>query len=219
MCQSNESPCDPGSGFPTTSEAHTGSPEAHSAPQAYAVLALNTYDLASRCVAPLSHEGSRSMLCRSSLRTLALAAAGVSRAAAVAVPAVASATVPAAPPADHATDWGPPHPRDWDHPEWGPGWNNGYPAPGWYPPAGGIPAWLGSTPSWVGPWPGHFSTCSTRCAARNPRSEPAPGWGRLSRSKIELAMSSPMPMPAPVTAGGSAVRSAASPRHEGPPCG
>ena len=68
--------------------------------------------------------------------------------------------------------------------------------------------------------PDHSSICSTHCAARSPRSEPAPGWGQAqSRSKIELTMSSPMPMPAPVTAGGSAVRSAASPRHEGPPCG
>ena len=68
--------------------------------------------------------------------------------------------------------------------------------------------------------PDHFSICSTHCAARNPRSEPAPGWGRAqSRSKIELTMSPPMPMPPPVMAGGSAVRSAASPRHEGPPCG
>jgi hypothetical protein len=68
--------------------------------------------------------------------------------------------------------------------------------------------------------PDHSSICSTRCAARNPRSEPAPAWGQAqSRSKTELTMPTPMPMPGPVTAGGSAVRSAASPRHEGLPCG
>jgi hypothetical protein len=27
----------------------------------------------------------------------------------------------------------------WYHPEWGPGWNNGYPAPGWIPPQGWAP--------------------------------------------------------------------------------
>ena len=113
------------------------------------------------------------MLRKSSLRTLALAAAVVSLTAALAVPAVASATVPAAPPAGYAADWGPygrygpPHPRDWDHPEWGAGWNNGYPAPGWYPPAGWVPptdwtppaGWYpppgwAPPPSWVGPCAG-----------------------------------------------------------------
>jgi hypothetical protein len=68
--------------------------------------------------------------------------------------------------------------------------------------------------------PDHSSICSTHCAARSPRSKPAPGWGQAqSRSKIELMMSPPMPMPAPVMAGRSAVRSAASRRHEGPRCG
>jgi hypothetical protein len=104
---------------------------------------------------------------RSSLRTLALAAAGVSLTAALAVPAVASATVPAPLPAGYATDWGPygrygpPHPRDWDHPEWGPGWNNGYPAPGWYPPAGWVPP-----PDWAPPAGWHPP----------PGWAPPPGW-------------------------------------------
>ncbi|MGY4649374.1 hypothetical protein [Mycobacterium sp. URHB0021] len=107
------------------------------------------------------------MLRRSPLRTLTLAAAGVSLMAALAVPAVASANVPTAPPTGYATDWGhygrngPAHPRDWDHPEWGPGWNNGYPAPGWYPPAGWAPppdwypprGWA-PPPDWVGPCAG-----------------------------------------------------------------
>ena len=107
------------------------------------------------------------MLRIQSLRTFALAAAGVSLTAALAVPAVASATPAPASPAGYATDWGPyghygPHPGDWDnHPEWGPGWNNGYPAPGWYPPAGWVPppdwapppGWA-PPPDWVGPCAG-----------------------------------------------------------------
>ena len=107
------------------------------------------------------------MLGKPSLRTLAMAAAGVSLTAALAFPAVASATVPAAALGGYATDWGPygrygpPHPRDWDHPEWGSGWNNGYPAPGWYPPAGWAPppdwypppGWA-PPPGWVGPCAG-----------------------------------------------------------------
>src|ERR1700752_2368476 len=84
------------------------------------------------------------MLGKPSLRTLAMAAAGVSLTAALAFPAVASAPVPAEPPGGYATDWGPygrhgPHPGDWHHPEWGPGWNDGYPAPGWVPPIGWAP--------------------------------------------------------------------------------
>lgn len=49
------------------------------------------------------------------------------------------------------------------------------------------------------PAPDHFSICSTRCAARRSRSEPARVGQAQSRSKIELTMSSPMPIPAPVT--------------------
>jgi len=91
------------------------------------------------------------MLRKPSKRTLAVAAAGVSLTAAIAFPAVASATVPAAPPGGYATYWGPygqygPHPRDWDHPDWGAGWNDGYPAPGWIPPAGWAPP-----PDWIPP--------------------------------------------------------------------
>jgi hypothetical protein len=88
-------------------------------------------------------------------------------------------------------------------------------------PQAGIPRLAGLHPRrGSGLVPGHFSICSTRCAARNPRSEPALGWGQAqNRWKIELTESSPMPMPAPVTAGDSAVRCAASRRHEEPPCG
>jgi hypothetical protein len=134
----------------------------------------HTCGLTSRRFAPLNHEGSRSMSRRSSLRTLALAAAGVSLTAALAVPAVGAATEAVASPAGYATDWGPygpygpPHPHDWDnHPEWGPGWNNGYPSAGWYPPAGWVPppdwnppaGWYpppgwAPPPDWVGPCAG-----------------------------------------------------------------
>jgi hypothetical protein len=87
---------------------------------------------------------------RSSLRRLAVFAAGVALSAALTFPAVASATVPAATSTGFATDRGPywpgrPHPGDWHHPEWG-GWNDGYPAPGWVPPAGWAPP-----PDWVPP--------------------------------------------------------------------
>ena len=90
------------------------------------------------------------MLRRPSLKMIAVAAAGASIAVALATPAVASAAVPAAP-AGFATEWGPyghdrPHPGDWHHPEWGPGWNDGYPAPGWVPPIGWAPP-----PDWVPP--------------------------------------------------------------------
>jgi hypothetical protein len=70
-------------------------------------------------------------------------------------PAVASATVPdvqaGSPPAGftaHGVGWGQDWPRhgNWNHPEWGQGWNNGYPAPGWVPPAGWAPP-----PDWVPP--------------------------------------------------------------------
>ena len=78
-----------------------------------------------------------------SARALALAAAGTAMVGALVFPAVASAAEPAAPggfAVDHLS-WGQ-HwdaPGDWHHPEWGPGWNDGYPAPGWVPPAGWAP--------------------------------------------------------------------------------
>ncbi|MBE1552319.1 hypothetical protein GGC64_006406 [Mycobacterium sp. OAS707] len=112
------------------------------------------------------------MLRRPSLHALAVAAAGVSIAATLVAPGVASAAVPVAAAGGFATDWGPygpgrPHPGDWHHPEWGPGWNDGYPAPGWVPPIGWAPppdwtppaGWYpppgwAPPPSWVGPCAG-----------------------------------------------------------------
>jgi hypothetical protein len=52
----------------------------------------------------------------------------------------------------------------------------------------------------------HFSICSTRCAARRSRSEPARVGQAQSRSNIELTMSSPMPIPAPSRSPGRTVR-------------
>ena len=107
-----------------------------------------------------------------STRVWAAAAAGVVALTPLALPAVASATppgdagfalspgwIPAQPPP-------PPVPPGWYHPEWGPGWNNGYPARGWIPPANWGPpeGWTNPTgweppPGWAyprwwcsGPW-------------------------------------------------------------------
>jgi hypothetical protein len=46
----------------------------------------------------------------------------------------------------------PPPPGYWHHPEWGPGWNDGYPQPGWVPPEGWIPpqGWA-PPPGWAPP--------------------------------------------------------------------
>jgi hypothetical protein len=92
-----------------------------------------------------------------------------------------SLTIPAAASAAPASDDGlatvriqlpeeppppPPPPFDWYHPEWGPGWNNGYPAAGWTPPENWTPpqGWTNPSgweppPSWrypvwwcSGPW-------------------------------------------------------------------
>jgi hypothetical protein len=105
-----------------------------------------------------------------SRHALTLAAAGACLAGALVFPAVASAAEPAVQPslgfaADHAgwsQDWR--NNGGWYHPEWGPGWNNGYPAPGWIPPAGWAPppdwappaGWYppegyAPPPGWVGP--------------------------------------------------------------------
>jgi hypothetical protein len=75
-----------------------------------------------------------------------LAAAGACLVGTLACPAVASAAGPAmiTNGAGLHQDWGPRGP--WYHPEWGPGWNNGYPAPGWVPPAGWAPP-----PGWAPP--------------------------------------------------------------------
>jgi hypothetical protein len=78
----------------------------------------------------------------------ALAVAGISVTGTMLFPAVASAALPATQEHPAAAgmsveqvDWhqdGRNH-GDWHHPEWGPGWNDGYPAPGWVPPAGWVP--------------------------------------------------------------------------------
>lgn len=116
---------------------------------------------------------------RTALHALALTAASVSIAGALGFPAVAAAA-PAGT-AGFSQDWGNPggpgwnqpgDPRDWQqrgpdardyradwhHPEWGPGWNDGYPAPDWYPPAGWTPPGDWYNPAgwapprdWVGP--------------------------------------------------------------------
>ena len=148
-------------------------------------------DLASRCIAPLGNEGSRSVIRRPSLPALAVAAAGVSIAATLVTPALASAAAPVAAAGGFATDWGPygpgrPNPGDWHHPEWGPGWNDGYPAPGWVPPIGWAPppdwtppaGWYpppgwAPPPTWVGPCAGPLFDSCTRCAVHSLRPEPA----------------------------------------------
>jgi hypothetical protein len=80
---------------------------------------------------------------------LALVAGAAGVAAALAFPAAASAAGPAAQQrpieaglaaggTGWAQDWGWGN-GAWYHPEWGQGWNNGYPAPGWVPPMGWAP--------------------------------------------------------------------------------
>jgi hypothetical protein len=100
---------------------------------------------------------------------ITVTAASACVAGAMMFPAVASAAGPdvqaGSPPTGFARDW--PHNGNWYHPEWGPGWNNGYPAPGWIPPAGWAPppdwappaGWYpppgyAPPPNWVGPCAG-----------------------------------------------------------------
>ncbi|AFM16141.1 hypothetical protein Mycch_1339 [Mycolicibacterium chubuense NBB4] len=81
-----------------------------------------------------------------SRKAWAVAAAGAVVLAPLAVPAVASASparsddlalspywVPNQPPPPPGPGWY--RPANWYHPEWGPGWNNGYPDADWMPPA------------------------------------------------------------------------------------
>ncbi|HEY6573783.1 MAG TPA: hypothetical protein VI029_02380 [Mycobacterium sp.] len=111
-----------------------------------------------------------------SRRAFALTAAGACVAGTLMFPAVASAAGPdvhAAPATTGITvdgaGWRQDRPghADWNHPEWGRGWNNGYPAPGWIPPAGWAPppdwapprGWFpprgyAPPPNWVGPCAG-----------------------------------------------------------------
>src|SRR6478735_337834 len=127
------------------------------------------------------------MTIMASARALALAAAGTAMVGALVFPATASAAAPAATggfAGDHGS-WGQ-HwdaPGDWHHPEWGPGWNDGYPAPGWLRPRDGRHRWTGFRPpdgrprrdglhprGGYRPAAGHFSRCSIRFGAlRRPR--------------------------------------------------
>jgi hypothetical protein len=78
-------------------------------------------------------------------RAFVLSAAGACVAGAMMFPAVASAAGPdVGAGVGFHQDWG--RHGNWNHPEWGPGWNNGYPAPGWIPPAGWVPP-----PDWAPP--------------------------------------------------------------------
>src|ERR1700758_4878590 len=115
------------------------------------------------------------------VRAFALAAAGAAAVSMCGLPPVASAAGPAIQggPASVRGDWSLDDPYDWYHPEWGPGWNNGYPAPGWVPPPGWRPPndWVppqgwspppGYAPpqSWVGPCHGPLNVLlhPARCA-------------------------------------------------------
>jgi len=98
----------------------------------------------------------------------AVGALGFPGTASAAVSAGAGATPPAAvtpAPEDWGQHWG--DPADWDHPEWGPGWNHGHPARDWIPPRDWMPprdwvppdGWappVGWAPrgDWVGPCSG-----------------------------------------------------------------
>src|SRR6516165_5736292 len=115
------------------------------------------------------------------LRTLALAAAGAAAVSMCGLSPVAAAAGPAIQggPASVRGGWSLDDPYDWYHPEWGPGWNNGYPAPGWVPPQGWRPPndWVppqgwapppgyAPTQSWVGPCTGPLADLlhPVRCA-------------------------------------------------------
>jgi len=106
------------------------------------------------------------MSLRTSVRSgVIVAAISSSLFGALAIPAVASAAPATEYTTDHV-DWRGGH-RYWDHPEWGRGWNRGYPAPGWIPPRGWYPPADWAPPSgwyppagwappgdWVGPCSG-----------------------------------------------------------------
>ena len=114
---------------------------------------------------------------RTSLRALAMVAGTAGVAAALAFPAAASAAGPAAQQrpieaglaaggAGWAQDWG--WRTDLYHPEWGSGWNNGYPAPGWVPPMGWAPPVDWMPPVGWAPPPGYAPPASWRGPCRGP---------------------------------------------------
>jgi len=96
---------------------------------------------------------------------MALAAAAIGIAGTLAFPAVAVAQPTTEGGVGLYQTWGGPGysgdgqvaPGDWSHPEWGAGWNNGYPQQGWTPPQGWAPPtdWTNPTgwqppPGWCG---------------------------------------------------------------------
>ena len=117
----------------------------------------------------------------SKLRTLALAAAGAAVVSVAGIPPIASATGPAIPggPASVRGGWSVDDPYDWYHPEWGPGWNNGYPAPGWVPPPGWQPPNDWTPPRGWSPPPNYGPPASWYHPEWGPgwnNGYPAPGW-------------------------------------------
>ena len=116
-----------------------------------------------------SNERNSTMRSLTSRRVLTLAAAGACLAGALVSPAVASAAEPTAQlssaPLGFSVDnvaWGQDWRGrdDWHHPEWGAGWNDGRPAPGWIPPAGWYPP-----ADWTPPV-GWFPPAGLRAAAK-----------------------------------------------------
>ena len=96
-------------------------------------------------------------------RVWALAAAGVVALSPLAVPVTASAS-PASDGISLSPYWvpnyppypPPPPPANWYHPEWGAGWNNGYPQQGWTPPPNWGPPQGWTNPTGWAPPPGYL---------------------------------------------------------------